>query len=98
MSPVRSRSPASAQLATNDSGTVYDDLYPTLPIGCLDFAPANRDRSIIEMRTALFFRCARSEEHTSELQSPCNLVCRLLLEKKKNTIHQTIPTTIQALV
>src|SRR5256885_16309609 len=27
---------------------------------------------------------ARSEEHTSELQSPCNLVCRLLLEKKKN--------------
>src|SRR5256885_8865743 len=34
----------------------------------------------------------RSEEHTSELQSPCNLVCRLLLEKKKIiTIHnQTI--------
>src|ERR1039457_7351268 len=27
----------------------------------------------------------RSEEHTSELQSPCNLVCRLLLEKKNNT-------------
>src|SRR2546426_2190236 len=26
---------------------------------------------------------SRSEEHTSELQSPCNLVCRLLLEKKK---------------
>src|SRR5256885_5987261 len=30
----------------------------------------------------------RSEEHTSELQSPCNLVCRLLLEKKKQT-HYT---------
>src|SRR5256885_9246589 len=29
----------------------------------------------------------RSEEHTSELQSPCNLVCRLLLEKKKNNEH-----------
>src|SRR2546426_5098729 len=29
------------------------------------------------------FRDVRSEEHTSELQSPCNLVCRLLLEKKK---------------
>src|SRR2546426_4403528 len=29
-------------------------------------------------------RSLRSEEHTSELQSPCNLVCRLLLEKKKN--------------
>src|SRR2546426_12532199 len=28
-------------------------------------------------------QCFRSEEHTSELQSPCNLVCRLLLEKKK---------------
>src|SRR5256885_10637055 len=29
-------------------------------------------------------KSVRSEEHTSELQSPCNLVCRLLLEKKKN--------------
>src|SRR5256885_10945943 len=29
----------------------------------------------------------RSEEHTSELQSPCNLVCRLLLEKKKTRSH-----------
>src|SRR5256885_16215368 len=28
----------------------------------------------------------RSEEHTSELQSPCNLVCRLLLEKKKRSL------------
>src|SRR5256885_8467513 len=33
---------------------------------------------------------ARSEEHTSELQSPCNLVCRLLLEKKK-TIRSRAP-------
>src|SRR5256885_7383819 len=31
-------------------------------------------------------RQLRSEEHTSELQSPCNLVCRLLLEKKKKDI------------
>src|SRR5256885_3449225 len=30
---------------------------------------------------------SRSEEHTSELQSPCNLVCRLLLEKKKNNSY-----------
>src|SRR5256885_9880717 len=38
-------------------------------------------------------RILRSEEHTSELQSPCNLVCRLLLEKKKNTVqHLWIPT------
>src|SRR2546426_8470394 len=32
----------------------------------------------------------RSEEHTSELQSPCNLVCRLLLEKKKKSKENTI--------
>src|SRR5256885_3651293 len=31
----------------------------------------------------------RSEEHTSELQSPCNLVCRLLLEKKKKEKYRT---------
>src|SRR5215213_11971941 len=34
----------------------------------------------------------RSEEHTSELQSLTNLVCRLLLEKKKNIIHYPTPT------
>src|SRR5256885_9631516 len=34
---------------------------------------------------------ARSEEHTSELQSPCNLVCRLLLEKKKMELWRTAP-------
>src|SRR5256885_3162240 len=32
----------------------------------------------------------RSEEHTSELQSPCNLVCRLLLEKKKRNNRQLL--------
>src|SRR5256885_9465832 len=34
----------------------------------------------------------RSEEHTSELQSPCNLVCRLLLEKKKKIHGLRMPT------
>src|SRR5256885_4409857 len=34
----------------------------------------------------------RSEEHTSELQSPCNLVCRLLLEKKKQIVLNIIPS------
>src|SRR5256885_9091034 len=38
-------------------------------------------------------RAARSEEHTSELQSPCNLVCRLLLEKKKNVQVRDILTS-----
>src|SRR6266446_10599922 len=36
-------------------------------------------------------RRQRSEEHTSELQSPCNLVCRLLLEKKKEKPYSFIP-------
>src|SRR3989454_6007539 len=35
----------------------------------------------------------RSEEHTSELQSPCNLVCRLLLEKKKKNTDSEIDLT-----
>src|SRR5256885_8221932 len=35
---------------------------------------------------AAICRLGRSEEHTSELQSPCNLVCRLLLEKKKTVV------------
>src|SRR5256885_8655590 len=35
----------------------------------------------------------RSEEHTSELQSPCNLVCRLLLEKKKIHTHVVVSAT-----
>src|SRR5256885_13136753 len=41
-------------------------------------------------RLANLWRAAgalRSEEHTSELQSPCNLVCRLLLEKRKKPYH-----------
>src|SRR5256885_11702024 len=40
---------------------------------------ARRDRPLDVLRP----QPERSEEHTSELQSPCNLVCRLLLEKKK---------------
>src|SRR5256885_7713274 len=43
----------------------------------------------------------RSEEHTSELQSPCNLVCRLLLEKKKKklcrVLHSILSTLTQLL-
>src|SRR3989454_2315306 len=35
-------------------------------------------------------KAGRSEEHTSELQSPCNLVCRLLLEKKKKKKHEQL--------
>src|SRR2546426_7296779 len=41
-------------------------------------------RGVIRMTPRGYMEYRRSEEHTSELQSPCNLVCRLLLEKKKN--------------
>src|SRR6478735_10980161 len=53
------------------------------------FRPAARDRPRTLQRAPRVERGRphRSEEHTSELQSPCNLVCRLLLEKKKNKIH-----------
>src|SRR2546426_8220569 len=37
----------------------------------------------------------RSEEHTSELQSPCNLVCRLLLEKKKKKNHNSVTVLME---
>src|SRR5256885_7999011 len=42
-----------------------------------------RPQPLSLLRYALDPAAVRSEEHTSELQSPCNLVCRLLLEKKK---------------
>src|SRR5256885_2985815 len=41
-------------------------------------------------RAASHANGSRSEEHTSELQSPCNLVCRLLLEKKKILSHSSV--------
>src|SRR5256885_10167392 len=47
------------------------------PVSPKSFAP-KAARIFLPARAAM-----RSEEHTSELQSPCNLVCRLLLEKKK---------------
>src|SRR2546426_7853639 len=62
----------------NPSGEGQDrdgfDLRPAEHLGALvDGRPSRQD--VVHQE--------RSEEHTSELQSPCNLVCRLLLEKKK---------------
>src|SRR5256885_3496240 len=61
--------------------------FTSTPIIGLAEGPAVEDLARIDR---LQYGCAgpigtimRSEEHTSELQSPCNLVCRLLLEKKK---------------
>src|SRR2546426_2794410 len=59
----------------------------TLPVG--EFI-AQLDQFIAEHNPYRQSKVIRSEEHTSELQSPCNLVCRLLLEKKKKnnkTLH-----------
>src|SRR5258708_25800712 len=50
----------------------------------------NRDRS----NDARAGGAARSEEHTSELQSPDHLVCRLLLEKKKQDGYHVIPPAV----
>src|SRR2546426_3801720 len=44
----------------------------------------------------LGWQALRSEEHTSELQSPCNLVCRLLLEKKKKQQIKHAPAGARA--
>src|SRR5437016_9749504 len=49
--------------------------------GALDMSTLLR---VVRIRGQVMLRHARSEEHTSELQSLTNLVCRLLLEKKKN--------------
>src|SRR5258708_28525361 len=43
-----------------------------------------------EICRLLYFKVARSEEHTSELQSPDHLVCRLLLEKKKKNVFAQV--------
>src|SRR2546426_8440796 len=58
--------------------TLFRSLRPrSARIGCKGIGGQSRGRFLSEVR---------SEEHTSELQSPCNLVCRLLLEKKKKEI------------
>src|SRR2546426_1673897 len=47
-------------------------------------------------RAAPVVKTSRSEEHTSELQSPCNLVCRLLLEKKKKKYDDIIASVVDS--
>src|SRR3712207_7271726 len=64
------------------------DLDGTGPVGCADELDVPRAVDEIEedeLAVAAPAHHARSEEHTSELQSRQYLVCRLLLEKKKNT-------------
>src|SRR5256885_5979656 len=69
-------------VATAPDSALYGDYY-------LDDALAESAAEESQLYFAELIRgdlpARRSEEHTSELQSPCNLVCRLLLEKKKTT-------------
>src|SRR2546426_12428466 len=61
---------------------VYNDLRLRLVGIDVEQVP-DADREVHLAKPVPQFGVDRSEEHTSELQSPCNLVCRLLLEKKK---------------
>src|SRR5256885_8406595 len=57
-------------------GTIGGATFAGCVLSTIAYTPSSRERNRRKSRH-------RSEEHTSELQSPCNLVCRLLLEKKK---------------
>src|SRR2546426_6917441 len=56
------------------------------PEGCDELFQSGRYSADARVKDVSQF--PRSEEHTSELQSPCNLVCRLLLEKKKKKVDK----------
>src|SRR5256885_9921221 len=66
-------------LVSPDHGVETEGLLHPFPRG----RPVGLAPLALRQRAASGARPTRSEEHTSELQSPCNLVCRLLLEKKK---------------
>src|SRR2546426_8765023 len=73
----------------NDTATteIYNlSLHDALPISSARPPRTSWSGSSAAACTGPCSSRSRSEEHTSELQSPCNLVCRLLLEKKKTTV------------
>src|ERR1039457_308002 len=69
------------------TGGIFAALSDTTPKLVIEAVQAAKKHGTI-VSYDLNYRPSRSEEHTSELQSPCNLVCRLLLEKKKKAIDQ----------
>src|SRR5438876_5091783 len=71
-------------------------LFPYTTLFRSSFRRANRQdarRILAAQHDEVFPDEHRSEEHTSELQSPVHLVCRLLLEKKKRSASKTRPST-----
>src|SRR5256885_7429254 len=60
--------------------------YTTLFRSTVQSAQADVERRAVLANSVSVLADNRSEEHTSELQSPCNLVCRLLLEKKMTSL------------
>src|SRR5256885_10445850 len=72
-------------LASGPTTGFAEILLPAVQAGS-SIMPGKVNPSLAEMLNMICFQ-VRSEEHTSELQSPCNLVCRLLLEKKNSTAH-----------
>src|SRR5688500_16791683 len=68
----------------HDHDAVLDVEVPSNRPDCLSHVGVAREVAVIENGRMQLpsGKTPRSEEHTSELQSPCNLVCRLLLEKK----------------
>src|SRR5256885_6063724 len=81
----RSKYEADQKKMRSDLKTTEDDLN-NLQTAQLQWA-VDRETLLKDRDTAV---AKRSEEHTSELQSPCNLVCRLLLEKKKKLEPSTM--------
>src|SRR2546430_7755655 len=66
----------------------YTTLFRSLKGG--SFLPNSNNSAFSALQTSANLVIYRSEEHTSELQSQSNLVCRLLLEKKKKTPYSPI--------
>src|SRR5688500_9113452 len=83
--------PLLLQYGPEDYNCLHQDLYGehVFPLQAVFLLSAPTDDFaggefvLTEQRPRMQSRVERSEEHTSELQSPCNLVCRLLLQKKK---------------
>src|SRR5438067_13562355 len=74
----------------NDTATteIYTlSLHDALPIWSDDLVARHAVHEVVERRAKEVRSVVRSEEHTSELQSRFDLVCRLLLEKKKKKRH-----------